>query len=239
MGELRGSIRQRVCDELRERIVTLQYPPRSPISEKDLAAELGVSRTPVRESLLKLREEGLVQVFPQMWTFVSHVDIDRVRLAQFVREAVECTALAGFVRSESSRAHLEALHDNLDAQRAVAAAGADLAEFFTLDQAFHLELLKLSGRESAWPIVASERAHLDRARRFGLVIHPVPALIDQHQRVVDGIEADDLDAAVTVLREHLREILIDLAKVQQQSPEIFDSMPLRPVRRLVTTLEPG
>ena len=125
MGELRGSIRQRVYDELRERIVTLQYPPRSPISEKDLAAELGVSRTPVRESLLKLREEGLVQVFPQMGTFVSHVDIDRVRLAQFVREAVECTALAGFVRSESSRAHLEALHDNLDAQRAVAAAGAD------------------------------------------------------------------------------------------------------------------
>ena len=56
---------------------------------------------------------------------------------------------------------------------------------------------------------------------------------------MDGIEADDLDAAVTVLREHLRELLIDLAKVQQQSPEIFDSMPLRPVRRLVTTLEPG
>ena len=50
---------------------------------------------------------------------------------------------------------------------------------------------------------------------------------------------DPETGAVTVLREHLREILIDLAKVQQQSPEIFDSMPLRPVRRLVTTLEPG
>ncbi|WIY81829.1 GntR family transcriptional regulator [Propionimicrobium sp. PCR01-08-3] len=238
MGEARGTTRQRVYDELRRRIVTLQYPPKAAISEKDLAGELGVSRTPVRESLLKLREEGFVQVFPQMGTFVSHVDIDRVSLAQFIREAIECTALAGFVQTDESTAHLDALHENLAAQHRVAADGGDLAEFFQLDEAFHLELLKLTDHESAWPVVAAEKGHLDRARQFGLVIHPIEHLIEQHQGVIDGVESGELGQAVTVLRQHLREILIDLAKVRDQNPEIFDSLQLRPVRRLVTTLEP-
>ena len=238
MAPTRKTIRQRTYNELRDRIVTLQYAPKSVISEKDLAAELGVSRTPVRESLLRLRDEGLVEVFPQMGTFVAHVDIDRVELAQFIREAIECTALAGFVKNRSTPRHLEALHANLAAQRRVADTGANLREFFVLDEAFHLGLLELSGRDTAWPIVASQKAHLDRARRYGLVIHPIGALVDQHQRTVDAIESGDLHLAVAVLREHLREILGDLAKVQEQNPEIFASRQLRPVRRLVTTLEP-
>ncbi|GAA2181595.1 GntR family transcriptional regulator [Brooklawnia cerclae] len=236
MGEVRGSVRQRVYEEVRRRIVSLELPPKSPISENDLARELGVSRTPVRESLLLLREEGFVQVFPQMGTFVSHVDIERVLQAQFIRESIECTALAE-VDCGVASSHLDALHANLRAQRE-AEKHADTSEFFVLDEEFHLCLLRLSGRESAWPVVQSAKSHLDRARRVGLVIHSLPALIDQHQRVVDGVKTGDLDSAVRVLREHLREILTDLELIRQQTPDLFSSGEMRPVRRLVTTLEP-
>ncbi|WP_341727864.1 GntR family transcriptional regulator [Brooklawnia sp.] len=234
------TIRQDVYAELRARIVTLQYPPKAAISEKDLATELGVSRTPVRESLLKLRDEGFVQVFPQVGTFVSHVDINRVNLAQFVREAIECTALEGFVRNGESAEHLDALHENLEAQLTVKPNGTGIDDFFQLDEGFHRELLALTGRQGAWPIVFAEKGHLDRARRFGLAIHTSYAhFIEQHAQIVDSIEKDDVTTAVAVLREHLREILIDIAVVQGRSPEMFSSVQLRPVRRLVTTLESG
>src|SRR3712207_6293623 len=89
----RPSNRSAVYTELRRRVVSLDLPPGAALSENELAAALGVSRTPVRESLILLAEEGLVQVFPQVGSFVSRVDPDRVADAQFLREAVELAAL--------------------------------------------------------------------------------------------------------------------------------------------------
>lgn len=88
------SARDRTLDTIRRAIITLELKPGTPLSENELATELAVSRTPVRESLILLREEGLVEVYPQVGTFVSLVDPERVRQAQFIREAVECTSLA-------------------------------------------------------------------------------------------------------------------------------------------------
>src|ERR671921_1446848 len=90
----RLSVRDQQLDTLRRRIISLQLPPGEPLSENELAQELGVSRTPVRESLILLREEGLIQVFPQIGSFVSLVDLERVAQAQFIREAIECASLA-------------------------------------------------------------------------------------------------------------------------------------------------
>src|SRR3954464_1739569 len=85
--------RRVVYEALRRRVLTLELPPGAALSENELAAALGVSRTPVRESLILLAEEGLVQVFPQVGSFVSRVDPVKVADAQFLREAVELAAL--------------------------------------------------------------------------------------------------------------------------------------------------
>ena len=85
--------RRVVYDTIRRKVLTLELPPGAALSENELAAALGVSRTPVRESLILLAEEGLVQVFPQVGSFVARVDPDGVADAQFLREAVELAAL--------------------------------------------------------------------------------------------------------------------------------------------------
>ena len=85
--------RRIVYDTIRRKVLTLELPPGAALSENELAAALGVSRTPVRESLILLAEEGLVQVFPQVGSFVARVDPDGVADAQFLREAVELAAL--------------------------------------------------------------------------------------------------------------------------------------------------
>src|SRR3712207_8797618 len=88
----RTTSRRAVYGELRRRVVTLELPPGAPLSENELAAALGTSRTPVRESLILLSQEGLVQVFPKVGSFVSRVDPERVSDAQFLRRSEEHTS---------------------------------------------------------------------------------------------------------------------------------------------------
>src|SRR5688572_29392837 len=79
----------RVLRELRTAIVTMRLRPGQALSEKDIAARLGVSRQPVREAFIKLSEAGLVTVRPQRGTFVVKISTRQVTDARFVREAVE------------------------------------------------------------------------------------------------------------------------------------------------------
>ena len=137
----RLSVRDQTLETLRRRIISLQLPPGEPLSENELAQELGVSRTPVRESLILLREEGLVQVYPQIGSFVSLVDLSRVSEAQFVREAIECASLRDL---SVDAAGIAGLREILQSQREADANG-DVEEFFRLDEEFHRESSGLQG----------------------------------------------------------------------------------------------
>ena len=83
------STREAVYMELREQILKLQLPPGTPLSENETSLLFKVSRTPVRESFLRLAQEGLVQVLPQRGTFVSLIDTALVEEARFMREQLE------------------------------------------------------------------------------------------------------------------------------------------------------
>jgi DNA-binding GntR family transcriptional regulator len=220
--------RRVVYETLRRKVLTLELPPGTALSENELAAAMGVSRTPVRESLILLVEEGLVQVFPQVGSFVSRVDPDRVRDAQFLREAVELAALDD-VPAELDAATVAELRANLDRQRA---PGLDLEEFFALDEAFHLGLLQLSGHARAWSTVAAAKGHLDRARRLGLKeTNSTEPFAEQHWEIFDAVVDGDLPRARTTMRVHLRAVFEDVEKIRQHSPELFaaadGSMPVR------------
>src|SRR5438876_6809060 len=78
-----------VFERLRGMIITLALPPGSALSRAELAAQFGVSSTPIRDALMRLDEEGLVDVFPQYATVVSRVDVRLAEQAHFLRQAVE------------------------------------------------------------------------------------------------------------------------------------------------------
>src|SRR5690348_1407018 len=145
-----GTNRQTVYATLRRKVLTMELPPGASLSENELAAVLGVSRTPVRESLILLAEEGLVQVFPKIGSFVSRVDPVRVAAAQFSREAVELAALDDFPETLDPKL-LANLDDNLGRQDL---PGIALEDFFALDEEFHLGLLRLSGHGAPWTTVS-------------------------------------------------------------------------------------
>ena len=237
MASTEGKTSARVAAhrEIRRRIVTLELPPGHPLSENELARELEVSRTPVREGLLLLVEEDLVRVFPKLGSFVARVDPQRIADAQFVREAIEVASLADAVERRTDE-DVEALRDLLRQQREVV---EDVDRFFALDEAFHQRLLAAAGHGNSWRTVEQAKAHLDRARRLGLrAVSPISSLIDQHAEIVDGLASRDLDVAVAALRGHLRAVFEDIERIRAQSPELFvGSTDERPVRRSITVLQ--
>ncbi|MGW2258932.1 GntR family transcriptional regulator [Streptomyces sp. NPDC001780] len=227
--------RRAVYETLRRKVLTLELPPGAALSENELAAALGVSRTPVRESLILLSQEGLVQIFPQVGSFVSRVDPAKVADAQFLREAVELAAL-GDLPAELDPELVDALRRNLAEQRR---PGLALEEFFELDEAFHQTLLRLSGHGSAWATVVSAKGHLDRARRLGLYDTASPAgFADQHVEIFDAVLVGDLALAHAAMRTHLRAVFDDVERIRARSPELFatDSGTV-PVRRNVVVWE--
>src|SRR3954462_6328551 len=133
---------------LREAIVAAELEPGRRLSENELAQRLGVSRTPVREALARLRDERLVAVVPQLGSFVTLLSPDAVADAQFVRESLECNA----IRLASERAlpsDLAELHANVEAQERAERAG-DAAACDRLDEAFSRRFCALSSYEGAW-----------------------------------------------------------------------------------------
>jgi GntR family transcriptional regulator, rspAB operon transcriptional repressor len=226
-----GTNRQTVYATLRRKVLTMELPPGASLSENELAAALGVSRTPVRESLILLAEEGLVQVFPKVGSFVSRVDPVRVADAQFLREAVELTALDDLPATLDTGLLAE-LDDNLRRQDA---PGIELEEFFRLDEEFHHGLLKLSGHGAAWATVSAAKGHLDRARRLGLhEASPPAANAAQHRAILTAVVGGDLAAARSAMRTHLRAVFDDVERIRARSPELFASNDgSTPVRRNV------
>ena len=214
------STRHQAYAALRRAIVAGQLPPGLRLSENELAETLGVSRTPVREALLRLREDQLVDAVPQLGTFVTPISIRAVEDAQFLREAIECAA----VRLAAERAEgddVAALRALLDRQ-AAARDAEDFDGWFVLDDDFHRALCDLSGRPIAWAIGQRANGHLDRIRRLSL---PVPSylseMVDEHRAVVDAMARRDPDLAEATLRHHLRMVLSGLPRLRAEHPELF------------------
>jgi GntR family transcriptional regulator, rspAB operon transcriptional repressor len=221
-ARLNGSpARDQAYASLRTAIVTAELEPGRRLSENELADRLGVSRTPIREALIRLRDERLIAIVPQLGTFVTLIDPEAVADAAFVREALECSA----IRLATQRAlptDVQELQANLAAQDH-ARDTADTEEFDRLDDELHRTLCELSGREIAWRLSRRANGHLDRIRRLSL---PEPGylgeMVAEHREVVAAVAAGDADRAEETLRHHLRMVVSTLPAIRQAHPEFFE-----------------
>jgi DNA-binding GntR family transcriptional regulator len=212
-----ASARESAYQAIRHAIVTGADAPGALLSENERALALGLSRTPVREALLLLAHEGLVEIRPQSGTYVSAIDPSLVRQAQFVREAIEIASLARCAENFSVE-HEKRLRRLLAAQDRCTSRD----EFYPLDEEFHRTLLDIAGHETAWTIVSGAKAQLDRVRYIGLKgYRPIREYAADHRRVVDMLASGDLPMAEKRLREHLRFVLADIERIQEALPEHF------------------
>ncbi len=201
----RPRLSETVYDTLREQIVRTALPPGSRIAEGEFAERLGVSRTPVREALLRLADEGLVEMFPQSGIYVTPIRLAAVSEAQFIREHLECAV----VREAATRidaAGIASLRATLVLQE-LAQKARDLDGFYALDERLHEQFCGIAERDGVWRMIKHSKPHLDRVRWLSLpVAEHIPHLIRQHRAVVDAVAQHDPDIAAATLRVHLREV---------------------------------
>ena len=224
-----ATIAVQIYQHLRRQIVAGDFVPLQPLSENDLAASFGVSRTPVREALGKLEEERLVSILPQYGTFVAPILTDRVFSDQFVREALECAAI-GEAAARCTGQDAAALRAIIEHQRA---APSDKA-FFAADEAMHRALMVLAGQEAAWQVVDAAKVNLDRIRHLS-ARHTFKRLsiLAEHEGIVEAVIAGDRDGAVAAMRQHLRGVFTSSGQMMRMHPEFFHGTAgdPRPARR--------
>ncbi len=220
----RGGLRERgqIYLLLRDAIVSAELAPGRRLSENELADLFGVSRTPIREALQRLRDDRLVEIVPQLGTFVTRISEDAVADAQFVREALECAAIksAALRSRDQDLASLEAIIRRQEAAR----EANDYDRFYVLDDDLHHALCDLSGHDIAWSLSQRAKGHLNRVRRLSL---PEPGylmeMISEHRAVVAAVGAHNPDGAERALRHHLRMVLSTLPAIREQHPDYFES----------------
>lgn len=214
------STRLQVYAILREAIISLQLLPGQALSENELATQYGVSRTPVREALIRLAGDGLVEVVPQLGTFVSRISERDVKEAQFIREVLECTSLPEAIKRVTEQ-DARRLREIIEQQREATAAH-DITRWFALDESLHRTLLEVAGHPRVWPIVHSAKAHLDRIRMLSLPEASVlEELLKQHSDIVEHVIGKRRRQAETALARHLRLVFEHLEPFKQRHPDYF------------------
>lgn len=204
-------------EHLRGRIIRGEFPPGTRLSEAGVASDLRISRQPVRETFIKLSEEGLLEIRPQRGTLVPKISARMVEDARFIREAIEADVIKLAART-FGRDELAMLDALLTKQK----RATSIPDFVALDDQFHRTLAQGVGRAHAWNVVEALKAQLDRVRYLSLQQFPKDALIAQHAAVVEAVRAGDADAAEQAMRLHLRMITIDLPKIAAEHSDYFE-----------------
>jgi len=211
---------QQVYQQLRAEIVGLHRKPGDPISEKDLAQAHGVSRTPVREAMLKLASERLVEVFPQSGTFVARIPLSDLPQSIIIRAALE-EASVRYAAERATAEQIGRLTAIIARQRVVVAAG-DREGFHLSDEDFHAALSDAAGLPGVWTLIQQVKVQIDRYRRLTL---PEPGrmqrVVEEHAAVVTAIAAHDPDAAVLAIRRHLENLREGIDAFRVGEPDYF------------------
>jgi DNA-binding GntR family transcriptional regulator len=211
----------KIYSDLRIELVSLQRRPGEPISEAEIALSYGVSRTPVREAILKLSDEGLLEIFPQSGIFVSRIPVAALPEAIIIRKALEETT-ARLAAERATSSQILALHSILERQREANAA-QDGDAFHQADEMFHATIAGVAGYPGIWTLIQQVKVHVDRYRRLTLPQQGrIAQAIREHEAVLAAIEARDPPAAKIAMEFHLERLLRDISTTQSINPEFFD-----------------
>jgi DNA-binding GntR family transcriptional regulator len=206
LAEYRTPVRKQLMratayEVLREAIISGELAPGEAIKDSELAAQLGLSRTPVREALVRLAEAGMVESKPGVYTRVSSLNRDEVAATLDVLQALHGVAVRdGVPRLDAG--HLKAMREHND-RFAAAVERSDVAEALAADDAFHSVLVEASGNRVLARLIDLLHPTIDRIlfRKFSTLLGGRDT-IDHHKFLIRLCRKGDAEAAATLSAEH-------------------------------------
>ncbi|MBR2188771.1 MAG: GntR family transcriptional regulator [Eubacterium sp.] len=185
---------------IKDKIQFLDLMPGQVIKESELIEQLGVSRTPIREALIRLSSEYLIEIYPQRGTYVSNINFGIARECAYMRHILDTNVCRELCRKKAD------LHDVLEdslffLQKAV--NRKDVVEYIKNDNNFHRIIFRTAGHEMTWEIISDSRAHYNRVltldlRREGIL----EKSLHEHQEMVELIASGDEKNLLKLLDVH-------------------------------------
>lgn len=198
------SLSNQIVTELSRLIETIAIQPGELISENEVALALGISKTPVREALIRLEEIKFVKIVPRVGSYVTKIDMDRYIEACFIRLELEIGAVKAAAKCSTAK-QKAARFNPLIAKQKKALKNEKHADFYQLDQALHAMFFDIAGVPGVWDTIKRTQTDVNRIRHlkrmFG--ISRSAEIIKEHQAIVDAICTGDEMAAEQALIAHI------------------------------------
>ena len=217
-----NSARETAYQIIRDKIIRLEFRPGEPLSDKLLAEELDMSRTPVREALILLAAFNMVILRPQIGTFVAPIDTERMEMEQFARFALEKEVMTQAC-PRLTEEHRWLYAENLRAFRHYSrTAVPDRANLLHgLDNDFHRIAFTAAGKEPDFELMLRTLHHVERMRMLSLAVLKVEETCRDHEAIQSALLAGELGEALDALKLHLNRYKDNLPFLQEKFPEYF------------------
>lgn len=199
-----NSLSNQIVKELSHLIETLQIRPGELISENEIAKALLISKTPVREALIRLEELEFVNIVPRVGSYVTPININRYIEACFVRLQLEAGAVQT-AANKSTQADKEALFLPLLEKQKAALQNQASEEFFNLDQRLHLMFFEVAEIPGVWKTIKRSQTDVNRIRHLKRMfnISRAAQVIEEHAAIVESICRGDEVRARDALVTHI------------------------------------
>ncbi|BCK00366.1 GntR family transcriptional regulator [Anaerocolumna chitinilytica] len=204
---------------IQHNIISLELLPGSLVSENELAKELGISRTPVREALIALNKIKLVEIYPQRGSYISLINHELVEEARCIRLILE-TAIVEEACDRAGEKEIMELEENLKLQE-VYQDSANENKLLTLDNEFHEIFFKICRKEFTYHLLNGMMTHFDRVRRLSLTVVKDSKILSDHRALAEAIKSHDKQAARAVITKHLSRYELDEEALRKNYGEYF------------------
>lgn len=195
-------LREQIYPAVRTLLLTGVIKPGEVIDEKAIAAQLNVSRTPVREAVKRLSDEHLVDVIAQSATRATRIDAREIEESFLIRRALEMESAAQAAQ-HMTQAHADRLADIL-ALHARAVERRQYVEAIARDDAFHRAITEISNLPRLWSTIDISKAQLDRCRHLMVPrAGQADATLEQHREIIRGLNSRDPAKAAAAMKAHL------------------------------------
>lgn len=218
--EGRKTASDELYSSLKRKILSLDLVPGAELSINELCQSTGFSRSPVRDALLHLSREGLVDIYPQRGCWVNRIDMMMVEMERFLRLNLETGAARIFLRVAKS-SDIARMRMYLEAQKE-AIERRDDAAFFEADDAMHHVVFSTSGLERMWSLLVRECTNHERIRLLSFRSEGVlKGIIDEHERLIAAFENHDIASALEIENYHLAKLLSQSGEIIAAHPDYF------------------
>ncbi len=190
-----------IYEDIKTKILSTELLPGVKISENKLCKIYDVSRTPIRQVLQLLSNEGLIDIVPQKGTYVTKISISLVKDVVFLRKCIEPAIFEMLIEQDVTDLVKE-LNDNIKDQERL--GENDYVEFNYLDNLFHYTLHSYANKENIYKIIEGNAHHYNRLRVIYEKIYDISSKINEHKKLVKALENKDLDAFNKILEEHIK-----------------------------------